>query len=96
MYVVSLYESRLCVVLEVNATKKVVKVKKKMNLNKKKSPKSIRWVFFYTCTYDSRLLFSMLLIIRETFHDIERLTELILSREVTKYSSHTIASAINI
>lgn len=47
MYVVSLYESRLCVVLEVNATKKVVKVKKKkMNLNKKKSPKSIRWVFF--------------------------------------------------
>lgn len=47
MYVVSLYESRLCVVLEVNATKKVVKIKKKEeNLNKKKSPKSIRWVFF--------------------------------------------------
>lgn len=45
MNVVSLYESRLCVVLEVNATKKVVKVKKKENLNKKK-PRRVSGGFF--------------------------------------------------
>lgn len=60
MYVVSLYESRLCVVLEVNATKKVVKIKKKEeNLNKKK-PEEYQVGFFYTCTYDSRLLVSFI------------------------------------
>lgn len=47
MNVVSLYESRLCVVLEVNATKKVVKVKKKENLNKKKTRRVSGGVFLY-------------------------------------------------
>lgn len=46
MYVVSLYESRLCVVLEVNATKKVVKVKKKWTSIKKKKPEEYQVGFF--------------------------------------------------
>lgn len=46
MNVVSLCESRLCVVLEVNATKKVVKVKKKENLNKKKTRRVSGGFFF--------------------------------------------------
>lgn len=46
MDVVSLYESRLCVVLEVNATKKVVKVKKKKRTSIKKKPEEYQVVFF--------------------------------------------------
>lgn len=60
MNVVSLYESRLCVVLEVNATKKVVKVKKKKRTSIKKKPEEYQVGFFYTCTYDSRLLVSFI------------------------------------
>lgn len=61
MYVVSLYESRLCVVLEVNATKKVVKIKKKKKRTSiKKKPEEYQVGFFYTCTYDSRLLVSFI------------------------------------
>lgn len=47
MYVVSLYESRLCVVLEVNATKKVVKIKKKKRTSIKKKARRVSGGFFF-------------------------------------------------